>query len=367
MDGEISTRELLQAINCIKDSVEKKLNDVEKKLNDKMDEKFEKMDEKFEIINAKVDQLQGDMSIIKREVLVLASPYQLLEPKRRAEKHRQLMKTQHFPRSVIICSLTGTAGSASGGKFLENGSFEPDVCCAHIIPVSAKSNILSQLGKAPSWLNDPSNCIWLAKGLEMAFDFLQISFKRYKNKGGSAGDIDSYCLHIWDNEVRAMPIFEGSAKKIGEFEGKKLVLPKNQTLSKRALSIQSIYAHERWRPKERAPAHFNDLSPGDYPLFENSRHYFFGDDEEINIFHGTPSSSIISSTAASAPPSVDGSSRRSEDFPSLATAAGPSSPVKTSVTAKSPDAVLSPLSDDGSWAKVGARKTRKGGKHLGKR
>ena len=55
-------------------------------------------------------------------------------------------------------------------------------------------------------------------------------------------------MQIWDNRCRELPIYEGSKRKIGEFDGHVLNLGRHQPF-RRALSFQAYQAYLLFKEK----------------------------------------------------------------------------------------------------------------------
>lgn len=117
---------------------------------------------------------------------------------------------------------------------------------AHIIPDSTKDKVMRRLQLPPSFKNDttvrPSNFMILDAKLEEAFDTMKISFMP-----DSILTPTQLKLKIWDVDCRSTEL--GSGDTIGDYEGSLLNVPSNWSVSKRALSYQSLccYVYHKYR------------------------------------------------------------------------------------------------------------------------
>jgi hypothetical protein len=101
----------------------------------------------------------------------------------------------------VKCALTGLRGK---------------ITMAHILPRRTKNFIRKNLCLAQTDMDSHRNLVFLCANIEKAFDAMKISFVPQ--------DVlhDALIMKIWDESVRRDPIFDGSTKKIGEFEHRAL-------------------------------------------------------------------------------------------------------------------------------------------------
>ena len=94
--------------------------------------------------------------------------------------------------------------------------------------------------------SDNRNGLLLAKGIEVAFDQLQLSFIK-------AGLLDDrLMLKIWDHSIRRAPIFEGSTLLIGSYEGHPLNLGAHLPF-RRVLFYQAFMAYHTFKYRVGPP------------------------------------------------------------------------------------------------------------------
>jgi len=138
-------------------------------------------------------------------------------------------------------------------KFKGNGK---EVIAAHIAPSSSPCK-LKYVGLEKVDVNNVRNGLFLAFGIEKAFDKLQISFI----KSNPLKDV--LCLHIWDDECRKTPLWFGHKQTIGDFDGSPLLLGKHDPF-KRCLSYQAYQAHLNSNTKEDFPLYFGTPTKSDF-------------------------------------------------------------------------------------------------------
>jgi hypothetical protein len=85
----------------------------------------------------------------------------------------------------------------------EDGDSE-EIVAAHIAPARSSIRKLATIGMTESDLSDVRNGLLLAKGIELAFDRLQLSFVKSNPLS------ENLYLHIWDDSCRNNFIYEGS-------------------------------------------------------------------------------------------------------------------------------------------------------------
>jgi hypothetical protein len=120
------------------------------------------------------------------------------------------------------------------------------VVAAHIAPARSRVKYLRNIGLTEEDVNSSRNGLLLSKNIEIAFDRLQLSFIR-----GPVADLtglprDGFTMKIWDDDCRDTFIWNGSKKRIGEYDGKQLLLGSHNPL-KRVLSYQAYTAFLHFR------------------------------------------------------------------------------------------------------------------------
>jgi len=125
----------------------------------------------------------------------------------------------------VKCMLTGEYGN------------NDQVICAHIIPCATTNLILASLQLSLADTNNPRNVLFLSKGVEKAFDKLQISFIPVDILNPS-----SFKMKIWDDACRILPIWEGSTRLISDFDGSVLNMMGHNPF-RRCLSYQAYQAY----------------------------------------------------------------------------------------------------------------------------
>jgi hypothetical protein len=133
---------------------------------------------------------------------------------------------QNYSHSKIPCMVSQMYGSGE------------QVVAAHLIPRNTDVEILAHLKLAIDDVNGPRNVLFLAKNIELAFDALQLSFIPVDVLHPS-----TFKMLIWDDNVRATPIWSGSDKTIGEYDGCVLTLSTGHMPLRRCLSYQ---AYQCW-------------------------------------------------------------------------------------------------------------------------
>jgi len=138
---------------------------------------------------------------------------------------RILMQSLNYNKKRLpVCMVTGIHGDGSC------------VIAGHIIPCSTDRKILSHLGIDTTCVNMPQNGIFWVRGIEDAWESLALSFVK------SNPLEDKYYMHIWDESVRTTPLYDGSTKTLGDFDGRELCLGKHVVM-KRGLSFQAYQAY----------------------------------------------------------------------------------------------------------------------------
>jgi hypothetical protein len=141
-------------------------------------------------------------------------------------------RARHFRGRVLAYYRRQTGKQAARCMVTDELGDSEQVVAAHIIPLKTKKATLKRIG-IPK-LNTKRNGLVLARNIEMAFDRLRLSFL-------PAG-MGKFAMKLLDPSVGEEFIFEGSAKKIGEFDGC-LLQHTHGNPYKRALSYQAHLAH----------------------------------------------------------------------------------------------------------------------------
>ena len=120
------------------------------------------------------------------------------------------------------------------------------VVAAHIAPAHSRVKYLRNIGLTEEDVNSSRNGLLLSKNIEIAFNRLQLSFIR-----GPIADLtglprDGFTMKIWDDDCRDTFIWNGSKKRIGEYDGKQLLLGTHNPL-KQVLSYQAYTAFLHFR------------------------------------------------------------------------------------------------------------------------
>ena len=152
------------------------------------------------------------------------------------------VKLNYIHPKLPVCMVSGKSG---------NGE---QVVCAHIVPCSSLESSLAKVGLTKADVASIRNCLFLAKGLETAFDNLQLSFIRSPTNPLNS----NLFLKIWDDSCRSHKLWVGlDVDTIGDFDGKELVLNGHEPF-KRALSYQAYQAYVNRPAMEQhdAPIHY---------------------------------------------------------------------------------------------------------------
>lgn len=163
---------------------------------------------------------------------------------------RHSLKTAlgYSKKAKVHCMATGKEG---------NGE---QVIGAHILPCCSDEVRLKSLGLKLEDLKSTRNGLFLAAGVEKAFDTLKISFVKTNLLQNSLH------LKIWDKSCFDTPLWEGCKETIGDFDDAVLNLRKHSPYL-RALSYQAYQACiHNVVGKDETPCFYG--TPGDYPFCE---------------------------------------------------------------------------------------------------
>ena len=139
-----------------------------------------------------------------------------------------------IPRNVIVgqpqlvqCMISGVFGD---GK---------QVIAAHLIPCKTDPLVLDLLNLKLTDVNSMRNILFLSKNIEVAFDRLKLSFVPQ--------DLlhpNTLVMKVWDQSITDSFIFDDSTVRIGDLEGRPLLLGSHQPFL-RCLSSQALFAWQR--------------------------------------------------------------------------------------------------------------------------
>ena len=150
-------------------------------------------------------------------------------------------------RILYTCMASGVQG--------DNNEIE----AAHIAPAKSVLKRLSSIGMNEDGVNSVRNGLLLASGIHREFDYLRISFVKSNPL--------SECLYmkIWDGTCSHLPVFPGSDRTIGEFDGATLNLGKHGPF-KRALSFQAYMAFLKHKhiPENLEPVEYGSENESNY-------------------------------------------------------------------------------------------------------
>jgi hypothetical protein len=133
-----------------------------------------------------------------------------------------------------------------------------EVIAAHIAPCTSLVSKLKYVGLEKCDVNNVRNGLFLAFGIEKAFDKLQISFIK------SNPLKDELYLHIWDDACRTTPLWEGHEQTIGNFDGSPLLLGAHKPFM-RCLSYHAYQAYINSNcAKEDFPLYFGTPTKSDF-------------------------------------------------------------------------------------------------------
>eukprot|EP01031_Cornospumella_fuschlensis_P029959 gene29959-36183_t len=131
------------------------------------------------------------------------------------------------------------------------------VAAAHIVPASSHVENLKYIGMTPEEVNSVRNGLFLVKGIEEAFDQLQISFVKNPNIFSNG-----FVMKILDTSILTRSIWnineEATGRvSIGFYDGSTLNLG-SHTPFKRAIFSQARQAHLKWGPEEKLTDYWSE-------------------------------------------------------------------------------------------------------------
>ena len=146
---------------------------------------------------------------------------------------------------LVPCMVSGHEG---------NGE---QVLAAHIIPCAGDPRKLSYLGLTATDVSSTKNGLFLAEGIEKAFDKMELTFVRVSPL------LDALHLHIWQDSCRGKPLWRGSLHTVGEFDGAELRL-NGHVVYKRALCFHAYQCYLLHDPGGAGSVPPMSCSPGTY-------------------------------------------------------------------------------------------------------
>jgi hypothetical protein len=161
------------------------------------------------------------------------------------------IKKEDFARSygVTVESLRCMISDTSLGSIVAAAPSSPTpknpVTLSHLLPRGASNAEKVSLGYGNSDIDSIRNTILLCKGIEEAFDHKFLSFVPSEKPFSD----NKYKLHIWVDNIKDNPIYEGASVTIGSFEGAPLKLQvggASHNPFRRALSYQAYRAWKTW-------------------------------------------------------------------------------------------------------------------------
>ena len=182
------------------------------------------------------------------EVLEARSDIDCYDQISMASKPRELSKADYSTKYGVVvndlkCMVTLATSKRSSSKRTDN--MESAVVLAHLLPRGANASTRLSLGYQIDDIENIRNSLLLCKGMEEAFDSKYISFVPSEVPFSN----NQYILHIWCEEGRKQPIYNGSSTTIGSFDRKLLDLSVGEHMHdpfKRALSYQAYRAFKKW-------------------------------------------------------------------------------------------------------------------------
>ena len=164
-----------------------------------------------------------------------------------SSKPRTLTKTdyeRHYevPATELRCMISGISSAATSSS----ATPKSPITLSHLLPRSTEAKEKLSLGYGRDDIENIRNSLILCNGFEYAFDHKFISFVP-SDKPFSE---NKYKLHIWVDNVRTDPIYEGSDLTIGSFDGAALNLTVGRHVHypfRRALSYQAFRSFIMWR------------------------------------------------------------------------------------------------------------------------
>jgi hypothetical protein len=208
------------------------------RLNERFDEQARRFDEQARRFDDKIDSLRNDVNqslALSGMVLSSMNVYDTMS-QTTADRVTKLKEKfcDFFGYHPGQCMITGIRGL---------------VTLAHILPCSTlkHSNTLMLLGLEAKDLNDFRNLLLLSENIEFCFDRLKLSFIPVIGEGL----LDVFEMKIWDDSIRDQPLYRSSmvdlnAPRIGQFEGRRLVLNPAHKPFKRCLAYQSLWACSKY-------------------------------------------------------------------------------------------------------------------------
>lgn len=143
--------------------------------------------------------------------------------------------------------------------FCSVSGYQPNdnVKLAHICPKSSNPDIRKLLGLSEKDVKTNfRNVILLSWNIERCFDRKLLSFVQKDPLH------DTLIMKIWDEEIKNMPIFDGSPQKIGDFEGQPLTFLKRQKTYRRCFAYQELCALNHHVRRNNFDGMYDDILEG---------------------------------------------------------------------------------------------------------
>jgi len=243
-----------------------------------MDEQAQKIDATMQATMQGVSNLEVGMELNAAELL--SQSRQLFNPwvPDFLTTKSDAARPSNFRKKAVAayaerCQVTGFTPAAAAESISSSSSLTPSsssapslrrandlVIAAHLLPAKCPIPVLQRIGMQPADgkepIKDVRNAAMLAKGIEEAYDQLQLSFIP-----DALGDLR---LKIWDKSVQSSPIFTGSSTLIGAYDGAKLSYPADKPPFMRVLSFHAYLAYHRAIDRQWIDVGNGDLEPPDF-------------------------------------------------------------------------------------------------------
>ena len=174
----------------------------------------------------------------------------------RRDTRTRLTRALGYPKT------SKTAECMVSGLFGDNNQ----VLCGHIVPCKSPAHKIEALGLKLIDLNSIKNLVFWAAGIEHCYDRLEISFVRTNPLR------DAFFLKIHTDSAKAVPLWPGSPKTVGEYDGCELNL-KRHVIFKRCLSFQAYQSALRHNLTSEVIENSLYRSPGAYRFVQDSNLY----------------------------------------------------------------------------------------------
>ncbi len=136
------------------------------------------------------------------------------------------------------------------------------VVVAHIAPAVSEYSKLAKIGLTPGDVSSPRNGLLLCANIENSYNKLQLTFVKDKNIFSS-----QLVVKIWDSQCLNIPLWNGSTKFIGQYDGSKLNLGEHKPFM-RALSYHAYESYLKYcylpQFKSLVPCEYGSGNDSDY-------------------------------------------------------------------------------------------------------